>query len=383
MKYLLVVGSGLSGAVLARELAESYGFKILVIDKRNHIAGNCYTFRDNETGIMVHQYGAHIFHTSSPLIWQYVLRFSNIYPFINRPKASIFSGVYQLPVNLHTINQFFGSKLTPEEAKNFIRSKATPISEPKNFEEQALKYMGRELYEAFFYGYTRKQWGCEPTELPASIMKRIPVRFNYNDNYYDSIYQGIPVEGYTDIVEKILSHERINVHLGTPWDRSMIDDFEHIFFTGPLDAFFNYSFGRLSYRTSYWQRSIHNGDYQGHPAFNYPEMNVPFTRVREHKHYTPWEKHDKTIVFTEFSKETEPCDEPFYPIRMRSDLQILDRYFRVAEKEQKVSFLGRLGTYRYLDMHQVISESLVFAKSWSEAYYKRIDRPVFPSAAFP
>ncbi|MDH6062501.1 UDP-galactopyranose mutase [Umezakia ovalisporum] len=381
MKFL-IVGAGFSGAVIARELANSLDAKILVIEKRDHIAGNCYTERDNETGVMVHKYGAHIFHTSSIEVWKYVQKFSEFRQFINRPKASISSGIYSLPINLHTINQFFSKKLNPEQARKFIESKADhSIIEPQNFEEQALKFMGRELYEAFFYGYTKKQWGCDPKELPASILKRIPIRFNYNDNYYNSIYQGIPVDGYTEIVRKILSHDNIEVKLSTPWEFSMVDEFDHVFFTGPIDAFYNFQYGRLAYRTVYWERSVHVGDFQGHPGINYPELDVPYTRMREHKHYTPWERHEKTVVFTEYSKETGLIDEPYYPKRLVVDKDRLEKYRSVAETEERTSFLGRLATYRYMDMHQVIGEALEFGRKWSEAYIQRSWRPVFPEGA--
>jgi len=378
MKKLLVVGAGFSGAVLARELAALNDVEVLVIDRRSHLAGNCHTSRDDETGVMVHRYGAHIFHTSDLEVWNYVRRFSEFMPFINRPKVSIASGIYSFPINLHTINQFFGVKLNPADAVRFIAAKREPIAEPQNFEEQALQFVGRELYEAFFKGYTQKQWGCDPRELPASILKRLPVRFNYNDNYYDSIYQGIPVEGYTAIVEAILAHERIEVKLATSWEEDMQDEFEHVFFTGPIDARYAYRFGRLSYRTVYWDRAVHAGDFQGHPGINYPGLDVPYTRIREHKHYTPWEHHDKTVVFTEYSKDTGADDEPFYPKRLAPDMTILRNYAALAQDEQRLSFLGRLGTYRYLDMHQVIREALDFARQWSAAVATHARRPVFP-----
>ena len=380
MKKLLVVGAGFSGAVLARELVGLNDVQVLVIERRAHVAGSCHTSRDDETGVMVHRYGAHIFHTSDVEVWDYVRRFSEFFPFVNRPKASIASGVYSFPINLHTINQFFGMKLDPTEAARFIARKGEAIAEPRNFEEQALKFVGRELYEAFFKGYTQKQWGCDPRELPASILTRLPVRCNYNDNYYDSIYQGIPVDGYTALVERILDHQGIDVKLDTPWEDDMRDEFEHVFVTGPLDAHYAHRFGRLSYRTVYWDRAVHCGDFQGHPAINYTDMSVPHTRVREHKHYAPWESHDKTVVFTEFSKETSTHDEPYYPKRLARDREILRDYAALAEGEHKVSFLGRLGTYRYLDMHQVIREGLDFARLWSAAAAAGGRRPVFPES---
>lgn len=382
MKRLLVVGAGFAGAVLARKLAELTSTPVMVIDKRDHIAGNCYTARDEETGVMTHMYGAHIFHTSNLRVWKYIQQFSEFYPFVNRPKASIDSGIYSLPINLHTINQFFGKKLNPREARAFIQSRADrSIHDPQNFEEQALRFMGHELYEAFFYGYTKKQWGCEPRELPASILKRLPLRFNYNDNYYGSVYQGIPAEGYTAIVERILKHDLIETQLSTPWCRSMKHEFDHVFFTGPIDSFFDYKYGRLSYRTVFWEREVFTGDFQGHPGINYPSMNVPFTRKREHKHYSYWEDHAKTVVFTEYSKDTAPNDEPYYPKRLLHDKEKLYKYMKLAEEAPQVSFLGRLGTYRYLDMHRVIDESLSFGERWAEAFSQNDRLPSFPGEA--
>ncbi len=369
MKRFLVVGAGFSGAVLAREVAERTGGQVVVVDQRDHVAGNCHTKRDEETGVMVHAYGAHIFHTSNLKVWNYVQQFSEFYPFINRPKASIESGIYSLPINLHTINQFFGKRFNPAEAEEFMKTKVDhSIDVPANFEEQALKFLGRELYQAFFYGFTKKQWGCEPRELPASILKRLPLRYNYNDSYYRSIYQGIPKDGYTAIVERILDHDLIEVCLNTPWDSGMQDEFEHVFFTGPMDAYFNYCHGRLGYRTVYWEREVHEGDFQGHPGINYPGLEVPFTRRREHKHYAYWEEHEKTVVFTEYSKETGDDDEPYYPKRLAPDKDMLEKYMTMVKEAGNVSFLGRLGTYRYLDMHQVIGEALEFGESWSKAY---------------
>ena len=379
MKPALIVGAGFSGAVLARELANKFGTRVLVIDARSHVAGNCHTERDAATGVMVHTYGPHIFHTSREDVWNYVRQFSEFGPFVNRVKASIPKGIFSLPINLLTINQFFGRKFSPREAMQFISDLGdASIGEPRNFEEQALKFIGRDLYEAFFYGYTKKQWGCEPRELPASILKRLPVRFNYDDNYYNSRFQGIPVEGYTAIVERILSHENIEVRLGTKWEKPMQDEFEHVVYTGPIDGFYGHCFGRLGYRTVFWDRTEADGDYQGNAVINYPEMGVRFTRIHEHKHFAPWEEHDRTLVFTEYSKETCNGDIPYYPKRMVSDRTMLAKYVERANNEAKISFLGRLATYRYLDMHQVIGEALDFAPVLGKAIRDGTRRPVFP-----
>lgn len=365
--------------MLARELATELDADILVIDRRLHIAGNCFTGRDPDTGVMVHHYGPHIFNTSNKEVWDYVHRFGEFKPFINRVKASIPQGVFSLPINLHTINQFFGLRLRPDEARLFIGAKAdSNIGEPQNFEEQALKFVGQELYEAFFRGYTKKQWGCDPKELPASILKRLPVRFNYDDNYYGSQYQGIPVCGYTEVVRRILDHPRIAVQLGLDWQEAMRDQFEFVFYTGPLDAFYGHEFGRLSYRTVHWERETHNRDFQGNAVINYPDEAVPHTRVHEHKHFAPWESHDRTAVFTEFSKETRNGDEPYYPKRLAADMDVLDKYRARAAAETDVFFLGRLATYRYMDMHHVIGEALAFSHNFAAWKAGRIsERPLF------
>ena len=362
---VLIVGAGFSGAVLARELAEQAGIESLVIDARDHIGGNCHTERDAETSVMIHRYGPHIFNTSNKEVWDYVRKFGEFMPYVNRVKASTSQGLFSLPVNLHTINQFFGLRLDPRQAREFLAGKGdSSIGEPKNFEEQALKFVGREIYEAFFYGYTLKQWGCEPRELPASILKRLPVRFSYDDNYYSSLYQGIPAEGYTEVIRKMLDHPLITVKLAAPFEHGMMPEFAHTFFTGPIDGFFNFSEGRLGYRTVFWERQTAEGDFQGNAVINYPEMDVPFTRIHEHKHFAPWESHDKTAVFTEFSKETEGGDIPYYPKRLGGDLTLLGRYRKLAEELQGVSFLGRLATYRYMDMHHVIGEALEFSQRY-------------------
>lgn len=375
----LIVGAGFSGAVLARQLAEQ-GQRSLVIDAREHIAGNCYTARDENSGVMAHVYGPHIFNTSNHKVWDYVNRFGHFHPFVNRVKASTSRGVFSLPINLHTINQFFGMRLGPKDAAEFIAAKGDrSIGEPQNFEEQALKFIGRELYATFFYGYTKKHWGCEPRDLPAAILKRLPVRFSYDDNYYNSTYQGIPRDGYTEIIRRILDHAAIEVRLNTSWEPAMADEFSHVFFTGPIDAFFAYKHRRLGYRTVFWEKETHTGDFQGNAVINYTEAKEPFTRIHEHKHFAPWETHEKTTVFTEFSKETGAEDIPYYPKRLAADKAILQKYRSEAEAISGVSFLGRLATYRYMDMHHVIGEALDFADAFLAAQAAGAKPPVFPN----
>jgi UDP-galactopyranose mutase len=376
----LVVGAGFSGAVLARQLVEKSDCRVRVIDARPHVAGNCHTERDPASGVMVHRYGPHIFNTNRPHVWDYVHRFGVLRPFVNRVKASISRGIFSLPINLHTINQFFGKKLDPAGARVFLQSLGDKsIVEPRNFEEQALKFIGRELYEAFFYGYTRKQWGCEPAELPAAILRRLPIRFDYNDNYYNSAQQGIPEDGYTAIVQKILDHPAIEVVLGTTFHREMGEAYDHTFFTGPIDAYFGFSLGRLGYRTVTFERIDAEGDFQGNAVINYTELDPAFTRIHEHKHFAPWETHERTVAFREFSKETAKEDAPYYPKRLASDRRLLLEYRREAEKLQGVSFVGRLGTYRYLDMDAVIDEALDFSKRFIHDRQQGLKRSHFPN----
>jgi UDP-galactopyranose mutase len=378
----LIVGAGFSGAVLANQLAGQLDCTIDVWDERSHVAGNCHTKRDAETNVMVHEYGPHIFNTDKKEIWDFVNSFVEFRPFINRVKANYKGNIYSLPVNLHTINQFFNKTFGPEEAKAFIESLGDKsITDPQSFEEQALKFLGKDLYHAFFYGYTKKQWGCEPSELPASILKRLPVRFNYNDNYYNNIYQGIPVNGYTELVEKLLDSPKINITLNKKFKYSteLLSTYNHIFYTGPIDAFFDYQFGRLGYRTVTFEKHTADGDHQGNAVINYCDETVPHTRVHEHKHFAPWEEHEKTVYFKEFSKETTEEDIPYYPKRLDADKKILEAYRAEALLSSGLSFLGRLATYRYMDMHHVIGEALHFSQSFLQSLSEGNKAPVFPN----
>lgn len=377
----LIVGSGFSGAVLAHELTKKMDCQIDIWEEKNHIAGNCHTSRDEETGIMVHRYGPHIFNTDKKEIWDYVNSFCEFRPYVHRVKGVHNGDVYSLPVNLFTLIQFFKTTLTPQTAKEFLAKIADKtISDPNNFEEQALAFIGEKLYTAFFKGYTKKQWGCDPKELPATILKRIPVRFNYDDNYHKNIFTGIPVNGYTHLIEKILKHPNIHIHLNKKFFPSEErPQYDHIFYTGPIDGFFNYELGRLSYRTVTFESSVHKGDYQGTAQMNFCDEEVPYTRITEHKFFTPWETYDKTIIFKEFSKETSPDDIPYYPKRLKEDKILLKKFRQKAETLSNVSFLGRLATYRYMDMHEVIGEAIDFSKTFSEAALSANKIPVFPN----
>ncbi|HXS58715.1 MAG TPA: UDP-galactopyranose mutase [Hanamia sp.] len=378
----LIIGSGFSGAVLAHRLANNSDCHIDIWEERSHVAGNCHTSRDEETGIMVHRYGPHIFNTDKKEIWNFINSFTEFRPYVHRVKAMYNGNAYSLPVNLHTLNQLFKKNFTPKSAKDFLQTLGdNNINNPKDFEEQALSFIGKDLYEAFFYGYTKKQWGCEPSMLPASILKRIPVRFNYDDNYHNNLFTGIPVEGYTFFVEKLLDHPSIHVQLNRKFhsDEELSGHYDHIFYTGPLDAFFNFEFGRLGYRTVTFESSVHEGDYQGASQINYCDAEIPYTRITEHKHFTPWEHHEKTIIFKEYSKETDSGEIPYYPKRLKADIGLLYQYREKASTLSNVSFLGRLATYRYMDMHQVIGEALHFSDRFLEAFSSNTLRPVFPN----
>jgi UDP-galactopyranose mutase len=371
-KKFLMVGAGFSCAVLARELVTQHSdVHILVIDKNKHVAGHCFSCRDEISGVMVHVYGPHIFHTDSEEVWSYVNRFATMMPFINRVKTVSQKEVYSLPINLHTINQFFHGTYSPKEAKKLIESKADlTIQNPQTFEEQALRFMGRELYEAFFKGYTKKQWGVSPSELPASILKRLPVRFNYDDNYFNHRYQGIPQDGYTDLVARILDHPQIELRLQTPYHKELGRQFDHVFWSGPLDAWFDFAFGRLGYRTLDFETIRAQGDYQGNAVINYADESVAYTRITEHKHFAPWEDHAQTICYKEFSRFCEAQDTPYYPIRLVKDQALLQQYVAKAQQESAVTFIGRLGTYRYMDMDVTIKESLQMGRMINDALCK-------------
>ncbi len=374
-----IVGAGFSGAVVARELAEA-GHLANVFDTRDHVAGNCYTAR-HETGVMVHTYGPHIFHTQHEHVWQYINRFGEMMPYRHKVKAISQDTMYSLPVNLKTINQFFDQDFDAQQAEDFIQSKAdTTITNPVSFEDQGLRFVGRELYDAFFAGYTAKQWGVDPKELPASILARLPVRFNDDDSYFNHPYQAIPKDGYTPIVTAILNHPSIKVHLSTRFDpssHSEFGEFDHVVWTGPIDAFFNFEFGRLGYRTLDFVPEISDGDYQGHPVVNYCDIDVPFTRITEHKHFAPWEDHARTVVYREFSRLCGETDTPYYPIRLVKEKEQLLNYVQRARGAKGVTFIGRLATYRYLDMDVTIHEALLASKAMLECLAKQQPMPSF------
>ncbi|NDY89790.1 UDP-galactopyranose/dTDP-fucopyranose mutase family protein [Ideonella livida] len=360
-------GAGLSCAVIARELAEA-GHRCTLFEARPHVAGNCHTERDADSGVMVHIYGPHIFHTDDDEVWALVNRYMRFMPYVNRVKAVTGGRVFSLPINLLTINQFFGQTLNPTQARAFIEAQAdTSITDPQTFEEQALRFIGRPLYEAFFRQYTLKQWEVDPKDLPASILKRLPVRFNYDDNYFAHKHQGMPEEGYTAMVERMLDHPNITVHLGQRLETSQVGQYDHVFWSGPLDAYFGHREGRLPYRTLDFERFDAEGDVQGCAVLNYCDDSVPFTRITEHKHFAPWETHARSVCYREFSRRCGEDDIPYYPVHLTQGDDVLKRYQALAAAEAGVTFVGRLGTYRYMDMDVTIRAALDAVRAFRAA----------------
>lgn len=360
MKYdYLIVGAGLFGAVFAHE-ATKRGKRCLVVEKRGHIAGNVYT--EEVEGIQVHKYGAHIFHTSNEEVWQYVHRFASFNHFINSPVANYKGRLYNLPFNMNTFYQMWGVK-TPTEAAQKIEAqrKTAGITEPKNLEEQAISLVGEDIYRILIKGYTEKQWGRDCRDLPASIIRRLPVRFTFDNNYFRDRFQGIPEEGYTSMVEKML--EGIEVRLNTDFLKQK-DEFEavadKVIFTGPIDAYFDYVHGALNYRSVRFETEILPiSNYQGVAVVNYNEREVPFSRIIEHKHFA-FGTQEKTVISREYPSEWQLGVEPYYPVNDAQNTALYERYKALADLQDKVRFAGRLGQYKYFDMDKVIAEALTF-----------------------
>ena len=355
----LIVGAGLFGAVFAHEAALK-GKKVKVIEKRNHIAGNIYT--REEEGIQVHQYGAHIFHTSDKEIWDYVNQFAEFNRYTNSPVANYKGEIYNLPFNMNTFNKLWGV-VTPAEAQAKIEEQRAVLNgkTPENLEEQAISLVGTDIYEKLIKDYTEKQWGKPTTELPAFIIRRLPVRLTYDNNYFNDTYQGIPIGGYTQIVEKMLSHENIDVETNVDFfvnKEQYLKDFPKIVFTGMIDEFFDYKLGELEYRSLCFENeTLDMENYQGNAVVNYTDAETPFTRIIEHKHFE-FGNQAKTIITKEHSKTWEKGDEPYYPVNNDRNNHLYKSYKKLADEQGNVIFGGRLGHYRYYDMHQVIGAAL-------------------------
>ena len=355
----LIVGAGLFGAVFAHEAALK-GKKVKVIEKRNHIAGNIYT--REEEGIQVHQYGAHIFHTSDKEIWDYVNQFAEFNRYTNSPVANYKGEIYNLPFNMNTFNKLWGV-VTPAEAQAKIEEQRAVLNgkTPENLEEQAISLVGTDIYEKLIKDYTEKQWGKPTTELPAFIIRRLPVRLTYDNNYFNDTYQGIPIGGYTQIVEKMLDHENIDVETNVDFfsnKEQYLKDFPKIVFTGMIDEFFDYKLGELEYRSLRFENeTLDMENYQGNSVVNYTDAETPYTRIIEHKHFE-FGNQAKTIITKEHSKTWEKGDEPYYPVNNDRNNHLYKSYKKLADEQGNVIFGGRLGHYRYYDMHQVIGAAL-------------------------
>jgi len=366
---LVIVGSGFFGLTIAERAAAELGKRVLVLERRSHLGGNAYSEPEPETGIEVHRYGAHLFHTSNERVWEYCNRFTAFTGYQHRVFARVGEQVYTFPMNLALINQFFGRSHTPDEARALIAEQAGEIKskDAKNLEEKGISLVGRPLYEAFVKGYTAKQWQTDPTKLDASIISRLPVRYTFDNRYFNDTFEGLPVDGYTAWLTKMADHPNIEVRTGVDYFdvREEIPAGTPTVYTGPLDRYFDNAEGELGWRTLDFEQEVlrHTGDFQGTPVMNYNDQDVPFTRIHEFRHFHPERDYpsDKTVIVREYSRFADPGDEPYYPINTAEDRVKLTRYRDLARKETanaNVLFGGRLGTYKYLDMHMAIGSAL-------------------------
>jgi len=363
---LVIVGSGFFGLTIAERCANDLGLRVLILERREHIGGNAYSEPEPQTGIEIHRYGAHLFHTSNAKVWEYVNRFTAFTGYQHRVFSIYKSRVYPLPINLGTICEYFGAAMSPDEARALIAEQAAEVTagSAANLEQKAVSLIGRPLYEAFIRGYTAKQWQTDPADLPAEIITRLPVRYTFNNRYFSDTYEGLPVDGYTAWLERMIDHPNIEVRLDTDF-LAMRSDFQGqvpVMYTGPLDEYFAYAAGELGWRTLDFELEVlGTGDFQGTPVMNYADADVPFTRIHEFRHFHPerdWYPKDKTVIMREFSRFASRGDEPYYPINTAQDRDRLLSYREMADAEPGVLFGGRLGTYKYLDMHMAIGSAL-------------------------
>ncbi|MFU0560253.1 UDP-galactopyranose mutase [Gardnerella vaginalis] len=385
---LVVVGAGLFGLTVAQQAAERAGARVEIIDVRNHIGGNAYSYFDERTGIEIHKYGAHLFHTSNKRVWDYVNRFTTFTNYVHRVYATHDGEVYSLPINLGTINQFFHAHYTPEEAKALIASQAGEFAgkDPQNLNDKGISLIGRPLYEAFIKNYTAKQWQTDPSKLPAGIIKRLPVRFNYNNRYFKDTWEGLPRDGYTAWMQRMIDDPRIHVSLGVDFfdesqpfnKRALAEAGVPVVYTGPVDRYFDYALGELKWRTvDFKEVRYEENDHFGCPVMNYSDADVPFTRAIEFKNFNPEReevggdasdeadfvpgksvKAGETVVWQEYSRAATREDEPYYPVNTEEDKALYARYAELAAAQPRTVFGGRLGTYNYYDMHNVIDMAL-------------------------
>lgn len=368
---LVVVGSGLFGLTIAERCANQLGLKVTIVERRDHLGGNAYSENDPETGIEVHKYGAHLFHTSNRKVWEYVNQFTSFTDYIHHVYTNVGGEIYPMPVNLGTINQFFRAAYSPSEARELIKEQSAEVtdSEIVDFQSKGISLVGRPLFEAFFQGYTAKQWQTDPTKLPASIISRLPVRFNYNNRYFSDRWEGLPVDGYAAWLNKMADHPNIEVRLNTdffdksqPYNKQACVGQVPVVYSGPIDRYFDYCEGELSWRTIDLDLEVLNtGDFQGTSVMNYGDEGVPFTRIHEFRHFHPERTNypsDKTVIAREYSRFANRDDEPYYPVNTPDDREKYLAYRELAAAEPQVLFGGRLGTYKYLDMHMAIASAL-------------------------
>ncbi len=367
---LVIVGSGFFGLTIAQQCAQNLGLNVVVVERRNHLGGNAYSEKDPETGIEVHRYGAHLFHTSNERVWEYANRFTAFTNYQHRVYTNFRGQVFPMPINLGTINQFFDAAYSPDEARALIAEQAAEFSsaQASNLEEKGISLIGRPLYEAFIKDYTAKQWQTDPRLLAAEIISRLPVRYNYNNRYFNDTHEGLPVDGYTPWLEKMASHDRIDLRLDTDFfdtsqeiNKANVVGNIPVVYTGPVDQYFDYAHGQLGWRTLDFEREVMaTDDFQGTSVMNYADPGVPFTRIHEFRHFHPEREYapGKTVIMREFSRFATGADEPYYPVNTPQDREQLQKYRDLGRNESGVLFGGRLGTYKYLDMHMAIGAAL-------------------------
>lgn len=366
---LIVVGSGFTGMTVAWNFAELTNKKVLIIEKRPHIGGNSFSYNDSKTGIEVHKYGSHLFHTSNEKVKNFICMFSNFNDYRHSVRTIHNGKAFSFPINLLTLSEFFGKSYSPTEAKELIASKKMLNNLANNFEDKALSELGKELYEAFFKGYTQKQWQVDPKFLPAEVFGRIPIRFNYNDCYFNDEFEGTPIDGYGKIFDQMATHPNIKIITDLDYFNSSIkfNSNQILFYTGPIDKFFNLKYGNLTWRTLDFEwETLSINDFQGTSVMNYADLSTPWTRIHEFKHLTPERKNlSGTIIAKEFSRLSQISDEPYYPVNTENDREILKKYRKLALSQKNVFFGGRLGRYQYLDMHMAIASGLKFSEELS------------------
>ncbi len=375
---LVIVGSGFYGLTVARQVAENLNLRVLIIERREHIGGNAYSYFDEDLGIEVHKYGSHLFHTSNERIWEYVNRFTKFNSYVHRVYSVHKNQIYSMPINLSTISQFYGRVLTPDQARELVESESgeNALNKVDNFESKAISLIGKPLYDAFIKGYTQKQWETDPKYLSSEIINRLPVRYNYDNRYFSDKYEGLPLNGYRNWIERMADHPNIEIKLNTDFliNKSKYVGNVPIVYTGAIDSYFEYQHGELNWRTlDFETQKLEVNDYQGTSVVNFADLSVPFTRIHEYKHLHPERQyqHDGTIIAKEYSRMAAKSDEPYYPVNLETDREILGFYKELSKKEKCVWFGGRLGSYKYLDMHMAIGAALTLFENELSLFFSK------------